>query len=224
MSALLTLEWLAWGKGLATSAGLIVAIGAQNAFLLTQSLKRQFHWPIALLCILFDALMISAGVAGLGVLISQSPLLLEVARWGGALFLLWFGYGAARRALSRNSPVHWRQRGSQPALRPAHHHGGDAAQPPRLDRYGGAARQHRRAVSGGSADLVRRGRHHLLGDLVPEPVHRRALAGTPVSSAAGLAGAGWPDLSDHVHHRLYSDPELRAGSRCSCSSAVSPSS
>lgn len=103
MSALLTLEWLAWGKGLATSAGLIVAIGAQNAFLLTQSLKRQFHWPIALLCILFDALMISAGVAGLGVLISQSPLLLEVARWGGALFLLWFGYGAARRALSRNS-------------------------------------------------------------------------------------------------------------------------
>lgn len=103
MTPLLTLEWLAWGKGLATSAGLIVAIGAQNAFLLTQSLKRQFHWPIALLCILFDALMISAGVAGLGVLINQSPLLLEVARWGGALFLLWFGLNAARRALGHNS-------------------------------------------------------------------------------------------------------------------------
>lgn len=103
MSALLTLEWLAWGKGLATSAGLIIAIGAQNAFLLTQSLKRQFHWPIALVCILFDGLLISAGVAGLGVLISQSPLLLEIARWGGALFLFWFGLRAARRALDSNA-------------------------------------------------------------------------------------------------------------------------
>ncbi|SEG72129.1 LysE/ArgO family amino acid transporter [Marinobacterium lutimaris] len=93
----LTLEWLAWSKGLMTSAGLIMAIGAQNAFLLTQSLRRQFHWPIALLCILFDGLLITAGVAGLGVLISQSELLSEIARWGGALFLLWFGYGAARR-------------------------------------------------------------------------------------------------------------------------------
>lgn len=95
----LTLEWLAWSKGLATSAGLIMAIGAQNAFLLTQSLRRQFHWPIALLCIFFDGLLITAGVAGLGVLISQSELLSEVARWGGALFLIWFGFGAAKRVL-----------------------------------------------------------------------------------------------------------------------------
>ncbi|WP_432696442.1 LysE/ArgO family amino acid transporter [Marinobacterium sp. YM272] len=93
----MSLEWLAWGKGLATSAGLIMAIGAQNAFVLTQSLRRQFHWPIALLCIFFDALLITAGVAGLGVLISQSDLLSELARWGGALFLLWFGFGAAQR-------------------------------------------------------------------------------------------------------------------------------
>jgi L-lysine exporter family protein LysE/ArgO len=103
MTPILTLEWLAWGKGLMTSAGLIMAIGAQNAFLLTQSLKRQFHWPIALLCILFDAVLITAGVAGLGVLINQSPLLLEIARWGGALFLAWFGYRAARRALDSNA-------------------------------------------------------------------------------------------------------------------------
>ena len=106
----MTVELMAWGKGLATSAGLIMAIGAQNAFLLTQSLKRQFHWPIALLCILFDGLLITAGVAGLGVLINQSPVLLEIARWGGALFLIWFGLGAARRALSRNT-LEARERG-----------------------------------------------------------------------------------------------------------------
>ncbi|MBV1786971.1 LysE/ArgO family amino acid transporter [Marinobacterium sp. D7] len=103
MLPILSLEWLAWSKGLATSAGLIMAIGAQNAFLLTQSLRRQFHWPIALLCILFDGLLIGLGVAGLGVLISQSELLLTCARWGGGLFLLWFGFGAARRAFGSNS-------------------------------------------------------------------------------------------------------------------------
>ncbi|KEA65507.1 Transporter, LysE family [Marinobacterium lacunae] len=103
MFPVLTLEWLAWGKGLATSAGLIMAIGAQNAFLLTQSLRRQFHWPIALLCILFDSILITLGVAGLGVLISQSDLLMTLSRWGGGLFLLWFGLGAARRAFGQNS-------------------------------------------------------------------------------------------------------------------------
>ncbi len=103
MSPLLTLEWMAWSKGLATSAGLIMAIGAQNAFVLTQSLKREFHWPIALLCMFFDAVLMSIGVIGLGVALSQSPLLLEVARWGGALFLFWFGLQAAQRALGSHS-------------------------------------------------------------------------------------------------------------------------
>ncbi len=103
MTPLLTLEWLAWSKGLATSAGLIMAIGAQNTFVLTQSLRREFHWPIALLCMFFDAVLMTAGVIGLGVAISQSPLLLEIARWGGALFLFWFGFQAAQRALGSHS-------------------------------------------------------------------------------------------------------------------------
>ncbi|MBP0047959.1 amino acid transporter [Marinobacterium sp. AK62] len=100
MTSVLTVELLAWSKGLATSAGLIMAIGAQNAFVLTQSLKREYHWPVALLCMFFDAVLVTAGVAGLGVLINQSPTLLEIARWGGALFLFWFGLQAARRAFN----------------------------------------------------------------------------------------------------------------------------
>ncbi|MGB0466376.1 MAG: LysE/ArgO family amino acid transporter [Pontibacterium sp.] len=99
MSLILTAQLIPLLKGLATSAGLIVAIGAQNAFVLTQGLKRQYHWPIAGLCSFFDAVLIAIGVAGAGALISQSDVWLSLARWGGALFLFWYGFGALRSAL-----------------------------------------------------------------------------------------------------------------------------
>ncbi|UTW11820.1 LysE/ArgO family amino acid transporter [Marinobacterium rhizophilum] len=86
-------------QGFVTGGGLIIAIGAQNAFLLAQGVRRQYHWPIALLCSLSDALLICLGVLGMGVLISESPLLLELARYGGALFLTYYGYRALRSAL-----------------------------------------------------------------------------------------------------------------------------
>lgn len=90
-------------KGLGTSAGLIVAIGAQNAFVLTQGLRRQYHWPVAGICSFFDALFITIGVAGVGALVSESEFWLNVARWGGAAFLLWYGFQALRSALQSNS-------------------------------------------------------------------------------------------------------------------------
>ena len=102
MFAAMPIEMLAWSKGLFTSAGLIIAIGAQNAFLLTQSIRRQFHWPVALLCIFFDVVLISVGVAGLGAILTESDLLMEIARWSGILFLLWYSFGAGKRALSKN--------------------------------------------------------------------------------------------------------------------------
>jgi L-lysine exporter family protein LysE/ArgO len=85
--------------GFATSAALIIAIGAQNAFVLRQGLKRQHVAAVVLFCALSDALLISAGVAGLGALVSATPWLLAVAKYGGAAFLLWYGLSAARRAL-----------------------------------------------------------------------------------------------------------------------------
>jgi len=103
MSLLITAQLLALLKGLATSAGLIVAIGAQNAFVLTQGLRRQYHWPIAAVCSFFDALFISLGVAGVGVLVSQSPTLMTVTSWGGALFLAWYGFNSIRSALHSHS-------------------------------------------------------------------------------------------------------------------------
>lgn len=90
--------WQSYLNGLLVAAGLIVAIGAQNAFVLAQSLRREHHLPVAALCVLCDAVLVSAGVFGLAAVLLQSPTLLAVARWGGAVFLLWYGTKALLRA------------------------------------------------------------------------------------------------------------------------------
>ncbi|PTQ72480.1 LysE/ArgO family amino acid transporter [Pseudomonas sp. GV071] len=90
--------WQSYVNGLLVAAGLIVALGAQNAFVLAQSLRREHHLPVAALCVLCDAVLVVAGVFGLATLLAQSPVLLAVARWGGAAFLLWYGVRALRRA------------------------------------------------------------------------------------------------------------------------------
>lgn len=88
-------------NGLLVAAGLIMAIGTQNAFVLAQSLRREHHLPVAALCVVCDALLVAAGVFGLATVLAQSPLLLSIARWGGAAFLLWYGSKALLRACGR---------------------------------------------------------------------------------------------------------------------------
>jgi L-lysine exporter family protein LysE/ArgO len=95
--------WQSYLNGLLVAGGLIMAIGTQNAFVLAQSLRREHHLPVAALCILCDALLVTAGVFGLATLLAQNPTLLAAARWGGAAFLLWYGSQALRRACSRQS-------------------------------------------------------------------------------------------------------------------------
>lgn len=86
--------------GFGIGLGLIVAIGAQNAFVLRQGLVRRHVLPVVLVCAVSDALLIAAGVAGLGTLVSSSPVLLTVATWGGAAFLVAYGLFALKRALA----------------------------------------------------------------------------------------------------------------------------
>ena len=88
----------ALSTGFFTGLSLIVAIGAQNAFVLRQGLLRRHRLPIALICALSDALLIAAGIYGFGLAASGIPALLESARWGGAAFLAGYGALAARRA------------------------------------------------------------------------------------------------------------------------------
>jgi len=78
---------------------LIVAIGAQNAFILRQGLLRQHVFILCLICALSDALLITAGVAGLGTLVARSPLLITAVTVGGAIFLFAYAVFAFRRAL-----------------------------------------------------------------------------------------------------------------------------
>lgn len=86
--------------GFFLGASLIIAIGAQNAFILRQGLVRQHVFVLCLICALSDALLIALGVGGLGTLIVSRPVLVTVATWGGAAFLLWYASVALRRALS----------------------------------------------------------------------------------------------------------------------------
>jgi len=85
--------------GFATSLSLIVAIGAQNAFVLRQGIRNEHVLPVVILCAVSDLVLIMAGVAGVGALVTAHPQLLAVARYGGAVFLVGYGLLAARRAL-----------------------------------------------------------------------------------------------------------------------------
>ena len=86
--------------GFFLGASLIIAIGAQNAFILRQGLLRQHVFILCLICALSDALLIAAGVAGLGAIIEQSPAMLTAIRLGGAAFLFWYAIVAIRRAMN----------------------------------------------------------------------------------------------------------------------------
>ncbi len=90
--------WQSYMNGMLVAFGLIMAIGTQNAFVLAQSLRREHHVPVALLCVACDALLVAAGVFGLATVLAHNPMLLAAARWGGALFLIWYGAKALQRA------------------------------------------------------------------------------------------------------------------------------
>jgi L-lysine exporter family protein LysE/ArgO len=84
--------------GFIASFTLIAAIGAQNAFVLRQGIRREHVLPVVALCTVSDIVLISAGIAGIGGLISAHPSALNIAKFGGALFLTGYGLMAARRA------------------------------------------------------------------------------------------------------------------------------
>lgn len=86
-------------QGWLMTAGLIMAIGAQNALVLRQGLLRAHVGPVVVLCTLSDWLLIALGVFGLGALIQSSPLLLQLFRYGGAAFLVVYGLRSLQRAL-----------------------------------------------------------------------------------------------------------------------------
>lgn len=84
--------------GLAAGLSLIVAIGAQNAFVLRQGLARQHVGIVVAICALADVVLIVAGVAGIGRIVERAPAALDVVRWLGVAFLTWYGVSSLLRA------------------------------------------------------------------------------------------------------------------------------
>lgn len=92
--------WGALLTGALLGGSLIVAIGAQNAFVLRQGLQGRHVGPVVAFCIAADVLLMTAGVAGLGAALGRAPVLTTLLTLGGAAFLAAYGVAAARRALA----------------------------------------------------------------------------------------------------------------------------
>jgi L-lysine exporter family protein LysE/ArgO len=85
--------------GLLTGLSLIVAIGAQNAYVLRQGILRSHVWAIVVVCAASDLILIAAGVSGVGTVVGIAPLALELVRCLGVGFLLFYAAGSLRRAV-----------------------------------------------------------------------------------------------------------------------------
>ncbi|MFZ6691798.1 LysE/ArgO family amino acid transporter [Undibacterium sp. SXout20W] len=92
----------AYTQGLVLSLGLIVAIGAQNAFVLRQGLRREYVASIVLFCALADAILIAAGVFGMAKALGERPIITKALSLAGAVFLATYGWQALRRAQQSN--------------------------------------------------------------------------------------------------------------------------
>ncbi len=89
-------------QGFGMGISLIMAIGAQNAFLLSQSIRQNHHVVVCIICIIWDAVLIALGVLGFGGFIVAHPQIQSIATWGGILFLVLFGFRALRCAFKQH--------------------------------------------------------------------------------------------------------------------------
>lgn len=95
----LTPALLTAATGFGTGLSLIVAIGAQNAFVLRQGIVRRHVLPVVVLCAVSDVVLIAVGISGIGAVLAHAPAAITVIRWVGAAFLVSYAVLAARRAL-----------------------------------------------------------------------------------------------------------------------------
>ncbi|TBW54305.1 amino acid transporter [Marinobacter halodurans] len=85
--------------GLVVCGGIIIAIGAQNAYLLGQAFRREHHWWSAALCMSSDVVLFTLGMLGVSAALIAFPSVLDVLRWAGVAFLLWLSFTAFLRAV-----------------------------------------------------------------------------------------------------------------------------
>jgi len=96
-------------QGTLISGGLIIAIGAQNAFILRQGLLGQKVFYACAVCFICDALLITLGILGVGSILQKSPFFLNTLAILGAIFLFWYGFNSFFRAYKGDSHLHIEQ-------------------------------------------------------------------------------------------------------------------
>lgn len=87
--------------GLLAGFSLIIAIGAQNAFVIRQGLTKKYVLLTVLICAFSDAILIALGASGLGALIKSNRNILEFVRWFGVIYLLWFAFKSAKSVFKK---------------------------------------------------------------------------------------------------------------------------
>lgn len=122
--------------GLGLGFSLIIAIGAQNLFVLRQGIRREHVFAVAAICALSDLALIIIGVSGIGAVLQAVPWLVDVIRWAGAAFLVGYGLLAARRAIRPSGAALVAQpqpaEPAEPAVESVTDAAGDAARDSRL--------------------------------------------------------------------------------------------
>ena len=93
-------------QGFAIGLSLIVAIGAQNAFVLKQGVKKEAVFWVCFVCPLSDSILVVLGITGFATVIQLYPELVGFAKWAGAVFLLWYGLQHAIQAFKSNQSLH----------------------------------------------------------------------------------------------------------------------
>ncbi|MBN6710366.1 amino acid transporter [Haemophilus haemoglobinophilus] len=91
-----------FSTGFLTSAGLLVAIGAQNTFVLQQGIKKEGVFTVATVCLLCDVILMTVGVFGLGQMINDNNFFLVALTMLGIAFLAWYGFNALKSAWTGN--------------------------------------------------------------------------------------------------------------------------
>ncbi|MCX8601036.1 MULTISPECIES: LysE/ArgO family amino acid transporter [unclassified Gilliamella] len=92
-------------RGALISASLIIAIGAQNLFVLKQGLLKNHIFFVSAICFICDFTLMSIGILGVGSFISANPLITNILAILGAIFLIWYGYNAFKSALKGTSSM-----------------------------------------------------------------------------------------------------------------------
>src|SRR4051812_25996819 len=202
--------------GFATSLSLIVANGAQNAFVLRQGLRREHVLPVVLTCALSDALLISSGILGLGALLTRSQVALDLAKFGRCRLPLHVRRSGRETSLATRLDQPGRSRARRAAQRRTDLPGLHVPQPARLPGHRRTARltrqptRHRRPLA-----LRPRSRHrqlHLVllpGLLLPQTLR-------PLRPPPRLANPRLHHRHPHGHPRHLDAPTLISTGRKSC--------